>query len=164
MRRLELEAMRDSLFAVSNSLDYRMGGRPTDATAVDGAQRRTVYGLVDRQNLPGLFRVFDFASPDVSVGRRPRTLVAQQALFALNSPLMVARANELADYVLRQESDDDRRLELLVWRVWQRAPSDEERAWMSEYLATDSETTTTASAWERLAQTLLASNEFLYVD
>ncbi|MEZ6107244.1 MAG: DUF1553 domain-containing protein [Pirellulaceae bacterium] len=96
MRRLELEAMPGLVVRRSNSLDYRMGGRPTDATAVDGAQRRTVYGLVDRQNLPGLFRVFDFASPDVSVGRRPRTLVAQQALFALNSPLMVARANDLA--------------------------------------------------------------------
>ena len=48
--------------------------------------RRSVYAFIDRQDLPQLFRTFDFASPDVSTPQRPQTTIPQQALFAMNSP------------------------------------------------------------------------------
>jgi hypothetical protein len=57
-RRLDLEAMRDSLLALSGRLDRGMGGRPVDAAGDPRCRRRTVYGLVDRQSLPGLYRAF----------------------------------------------------------------------------------------------------------
>ena len=54
--------------------------------------RRTVYGFIDRQNLPGLFRTFDFASPDAHSPQRFTTTVPQQALFLMNSPFVVEQA------------------------------------------------------------------------
>ncbi len=61
------------------------------------AGRRTIYGLVDRQHLPGFHRAFDFANPDQSAERRPQTTVPQQALFAMNSPFMLEQARSLAN-------------------------------------------------------------------
>src|SRR5204862_4749957 len=86
-RRLDFEAMRDSLLFISGRLDTKMGGRSLDLAADPLNRRRTIYGLVDRQDLPAMYRAFDFAVPDQCAERRPRTTVPQQALFALNSAL-----------------------------------------------------------------------------
>ena len=51
-----------------------------------------MYGLIDRTNLPGTFRVFDMASPDTHSPRRFQTTVPQQALFLLNSPFVQEQA------------------------------------------------------------------------
>ena len=96
-RRLDFEAMRDSLLAISGRLDQAMGGQPVDITAVPFSSRRTVYGFIDRQDLPNLFRTFDFASPDSSSPQRFQTIVAPQALFMLNSPFVQERVRNLTD-------------------------------------------------------------------
>ena len=69
--RLDFEAMRDALLAASGELAPDAGGRPVDI----GSARRTVYALVDRQFLPGVFRVVDFASPDLHIPQRSATTV-----------------------------------------------------------------------------------------
>ncbi len=69
-RRLEFEAMHDALLAVSGQLDLTLGGRPARITEPPFPPRRAVYGYIDRQDLPGLYRVFDLASPDQSCPRR----------------------------------------------------------------------------------------------
>ena len=91
-QRLDFEAMRDSLLAVTGELDLTAGGRPVELFKPPFATRRTVYGLVDRQYLPGVFRVFDFANPDLHTPERYGTTVPQQALFFLNHPLVLDRA------------------------------------------------------------------------
>ncbi|HEX6986228.1 MAG TPA: DUF1553 domain-containing protein, partial [Planctomycetaceae bacterium] len=58
-RRLDLEAMRDSMLALAGRLDRRIGGRPVDVAGDPLNPRRTLYGLVDRQSLPGMYRAFD---------------------------------------------------------------------------------------------------------
>ncbi len=88
--------MRDTLLFVSGRLDPKMGGRPVDVAGDPKNGRRTVYGLVDRQSLPAVFRAFDFASPDQSAERRPRTTVPQQALFSMNAPFVIEQAKALA--------------------------------------------------------------------
>ena len=95
-RRLDLEAMRDTLLFVAGRLDGRMGGRPVDVAGDPPNRRRTVYGMVDRQSLPAMFRAFDFASPDQSAERRPRTTVPQQALYSMNAPFIIEQARALA--------------------------------------------------------------------
>ena len=95
-QRLEFEPMRDALLAAAGRLDGTLGGRPVDLFARPFATRRTVYGFIDRQDLPGTLRVFDFASPDVSTPMRPQTTVPQQALFSMNSPFVVEQAKALA--------------------------------------------------------------------
>ncbi|MBL9126866.1 MAG: DUF1549 domain-containing protein, partial [Verrucomicrobiales bacterium] len=84
-RRLDFEALRDTWLSASGKLDLAMGGHGVEITTAEYANRRTVYGFVERQNLPGLFRTFDFASPDTSSSQRFRTTVPQQALFLMNS-------------------------------------------------------------------------------
>ena len=91
-RRLDFEALRDSLLAAAGQLDQTMGGRPVELTTVPYTKRRTVYGFIDRQNLPGVFRTFDFASPDTTSPQRFQTTVPQQALFMMNSPFVMEQA------------------------------------------------------------------------
>src|SRR5439155_21163512 len=88
-RRLEFEAARDTLLALADRLDATMYGRAAELTKSPFPRRRGVYGFIDRQDLPNLYRVFDLASPDSSSPRRPRTTVPQQALFFMNSPFVV---------------------------------------------------------------------------
>src|SRR5207302_4772625 len=94
--RVDFESMRDSLLAVSGELDMNAGGKPVELFKKPSALRRTVYGFIDRQFLPGVFRVFDFANPDMHNPQRLDTTVPQQALFFMNSPFVVERARALA--------------------------------------------------------------------
>src|SRR5262249_1068617 len=59
-RRLDFEALRDALLVAGGNLDRKMGGPGVDITTAPYSKRRTVYGFIDRQNLPGIFRTFDF--------------------------------------------------------------------------------------------------------
>ena len=94
-RRLDWEATRDSLLAVAGDLDptYWRSRCRDRRSAV--SRRRTIYGRIDRQNLPGLFRAFDFASPDAHAPQRFITTVPQQALFLLNGPFAMDVAKRL---------------------------------------------------------------------
>ena len=95
VRRLEFEQLRDSMLRAGGELDLAMGGRPRDL--LDEANtRRTVYARVDRQFLPGAFRTFDFANPDLHVAVRHETTVPQQALYFLNGSFAATRARALA--------------------------------------------------------------------
>jgi mono/diheme cytochrome c family protein len=95
VRRLEFEAMRDTLLAFSGKIDLStMGGQPVNLTDESYSYRRTVYGYIDRGNLPELMSHFDFSDPDMPNSKRTSTIVPQQALFLMNSPMSadVARA------------------------------------------------------------------------
>src|SRR6185436_2646553 len=79
-RRLDLEETRDSLMLASGQLDLsKIGGKSVDLWAQPLARQRAVYGFIERQNLPGIFKTFDFASPDSTSARRFLTTVPQQA-------------------------------------------------------------------------------------
>ncbi|MBE0539855.1 MAG: PSD1 domain-containing protein [Verrucomicrobia bacterium] len=164
-RRLDFEALRDTLLAVSGKLDLTIGGVPVDIVSAPFATRRTVYGLIDRQNLPGVFRTFDFANPDVSSQRRFATTVPQQALFLMNSPFVVEQARQLAqrDEVTRAASPADK-VQALHHLVWQRPAEREEIEVAGEFLARESPGKTSLTALEQYAQVLLLSNEVMFVD
>ncbi|HKX61788.1 MAG TPA: PSD1 and planctomycete cytochrome C domain-containing protein [Verrucomicrobiae bacterium] len=139
-RRLDFEAMRDTLLALSGRLDLTMGGRPIDITRDDAPPRRTVYAFVERQNLPGIFRTFDFASPDTTSPQRFTTTVPQQALFLMNSPFVVQQATNL---LLRPDvasvTGDNSRIARLYEVAFQRTPDAEEMALARAFLATQSD-------------------------
>jgi hypothetical protein len=61
------------------------------------SHRRTIYGMVDRRNLPEVYGQFDFANPDITTGKRYETTVPQQALFMMNNPLVVELARRLVN-------------------------------------------------------------------
>ena len=95
-QRLDFEATRDALLAVGGELDEKIGGPSINLLAKPLIDRRTVYSYVDRQNLQGLMRTFDFASPDAHSAMRHVTTIPQQALFLMNSPFVVQQAERLA--------------------------------------------------------------------
>ena len=128
-KRLEFEPLRDSLLAVAGRLDMTEGGRPVDLFSTPFTTRRAVYGFIDRQDLPGTLRVFDFASPDVSTPMRPQTTVPQQALFSLNSPFVIEQARNLAAHPeVVAASDAESRVRALYRLIYARTPDSQELA------------------------------------
>ena len=163
-RRLDLETMRDSLLAISGRLDAKMGGRVTDAADNPLDRRRTVYGKVDRQDVPNLYRSFDFASPDQTTSQRPRTTVPQQALFAMNSPFVVEQAKALAARA-GDEPSAARRVAVLYRHVLCRDPDPAETQAALRFLnAEQVDKESKLTPWEQLAQVLLLTNEAMFVD
>ncbi len=166
-RRLDLEAMRDSLLFASGRLDSTIGGRPVDVARDPLNCRRTVYGLVDRQNLPPLFRAFDFAVPDQCIERRPQTTVPQQALFAMNSPFVLEQARALAGRPeVREASAPRDRVDALFELVLARRPADSETRMALDFVGAAARQNDGAKLdpWQQLAQVLLVSNEAVFLD
>ncbi|MFZ9745458.1 MAG: PSD1 and planctomycete cytochrome C domain-containing protein [Opitutaceae bacterium] len=173
-RRLDFEGLRDTFLAVSGRLETRIGGLAEDLWREPFTGRRSVYGFIDRQNLPGVFRVFDFPNPDASAAQRIATTVPQQALFLLNSPFALETARALA---ARAEAAGPARLEALFRLVHQRVPDAAEREWAAQFLAEEPVALPVADApgavpaarpplsrLAQLAQVLLLANETAFVD
>jgi mono/diheme cytochrome c family protein len=125
-QRLELEPLRDSLLAASGRLDLTMGGRSVSIVDAPYSTRRTVYAYIDRQNLDGVFRTFDLASPDASSPRRFVTTIPQQALYLMNHPFVAEQARALADRAAKEAGEAT---EGRVRRLHQLALSRDARPW-----------------------------------
>ena len=167
-QRLEFEEIRDAYLAVSGKLDLAVGGRPVDLWQAPFTARRTVYGYIDRQDLPGVFRVFDFANPDVSNDQRPKTTVPQQALFAMNAPFVLEQVHQLtARPEIAGEADPAKRVAALYRVVLARSPEPAEIELALKFIRTPpaaGQPASKLSAWEQYAQVLLSTNEFVFVD
>ncbi len=162
-RRLDFEATRDALLAVAGRLDVRIGGPPMPSLTVADSHRRTLYGFIDRLNLPGLYRTFDFPDPNATSPRRDQTTVAPQALFLMNHPF----ATDAARAILSRPEvvatcDPDARLDQLYRLIYARSPTSDEVALAREFLAATHPAG--SDPWRELAQALLMSNEFVFVD
>ncbi len=125
--RMTFEEFRDSLLNVSGELKLHLGGKPKDLFKKPFPVRRTLYGLVDRQYLPGTLRVFDFANPDLHIPKRSETTVPQQALFYLNHPIVLEQVQSLVNQTEVLENSSVRVAKIFE-RTLQRKPSDEELA------------------------------------
>jgi cytochrome c553 len=193
-RRLDFEALRDTLLAVGGNLDLRVGGRSVDITTDTPSPRRTLYGFIDRQNLPGLFRTFDFASPDATSPQRFTTTVPQQALYLMNHPFVIEQARRLAaralappdiavpcgtgaspaslespgpgqTHPIRPAFPSIPDLHRLYQLVYQRDATDVELRLATAFLEAESEAPVQSlTSWERLAHVLLQSNELAFLD
>jgi hypothetical protein len=163
-RRLDFEAMRDATLLVSGTLDRTMGGKSVDITRAPYPTRRTVYAFIERQNLPGVFRTFDFASPDSSSPGRYETTVPQQALFLMNSPFMLEQVRALMKLPeVSAAMTDAARIQKLYRQVFGRAATEQEVALGSAFVKSG-QSGQGLTAWERYAQVLLLTNEFMFVD
>ncbi len=187
-RRMEGEVIRDSLLAVSGQLDLTMGGtllphmnfvnlsdkgKARDPALYD-SKRRSVYLPVLRSALYEMFQSFDFPAPAVINGRRSSTTVASQALFMMNSRLMVEASNRLAEQLLAEPAWDDKQPIARAYElVLLRPPSTQETQEWLEFLAQYDRTQRSEGveagpqhrqAWQGLCRVLLSSNEFVYVE
>ena len=133
-RRLDFEALRDSMLRVAGKLeDAKLGGQPFDLVGAFGTPRRTIYGHIDRQNLPAFFRTFDFANPDYHVPKRNQTTTPQQSLWMLNHPFGRSVADELAAKVASLP-DDAAKVRALYLAILARTPRADETALALDYL------------------------------
>ena len=120
--------MRDALLAVSGQLDRSVGGESVKIEGDAPSRRRTLYAFIDRQNLPGIFRTFDFASPDTHSPQRTQTTVPQQALFLMNNRFALDAAIALVER-LPSPGDQEQRIRNLyelgfpIWVVPGTAPN-----------------------------------------
>jgi hypothetical protein len=127
IRRLEFEPLRDSLLALGGTLDTNMFGRPVELEQEPFCTRRTIYGYIDRSDVSDVLINFDFANPDLPSGRRYETTVPQQALFLMNSPLVIETAKNLVTLAgFNSCTDDETRVNFLYERIWQRRPRPDE--------------------------------------
>jgi cytochrome c553 len=146
IRRLEYESLRDSLLAIGGALDQTMFGRPVDFEKQPNSTRRTIYGLVDRSDIEDVMVNFDFANPDLPTGRRHETTVPQQALFLMNSPLVVEQAKKLVTLAeFNSCQDDAAKVEFLYRRIYQRPPRPEETKLGLDFIAESPATQSVAS-------------------
>jgi len=175
-KRLDFEALRDALLAASGQLDPVVGGTAVELTKAPWTPRRTIYGTIDRQNLPNMFRTFDFASPDTHSPLRFTTTVPQQALFMMNSPFVRDQVRALAGRSEFQVADARSRVTQLYRLALARQPSEQELLLGEAYLDQELSPAPVAAAgappvsgdamtpWERYVQVVLLSNEFVFVD
>ncbi len=164
-RRLDFESLRDGILATSGNLDdATVGGRPVKITEAPTPPRRTLYAFIDRQNLPGVFRTFDFANPDLHSPRRHETAVPQQALFMMNSPMVIAQARRLvASTGFAQASSTADKVRWLYRQLLARDPTSNELDRATTFFDGVSENVD-APPWDQYALVLYASNEFAFVD
>ncbi|HQU45976.1 MAG TPA: DUF1553 domain-containing protein, partial [Pirellulales bacterium] len=140
VKRLEGEAIRDNILAVSGRLDRRMfgpsvpvflsefvegRGRPPSGP-VDGDGRRSIYLSVRRNFLSTFFLAFDYPVPFTAVGRRSVSNVPAQALTLMNSPFVAGEARRWAESVIRGSPPTTPRLGALYLAAFGRPPSDAE--------------------------------------
>jgi hypothetical protein len=160
-RRLDFEATRDALLEVSGALDRSIGGPSVKDTLAAGSRRRTLYGYLDRFQLPGAYRSFDFPSPDSTAPQRDATTVSPQALFMMNHPLVHHHVGIIAKRPeVLAEREVSHRLRLLYQRVLSRPPSEEEIRAALNYL----ERSKSNVVWEHLTHSLIMANEFVFLD
>ena len=180
-RRLDVEELRDGMLAIDRSLDYAMGGTLQSGFGTDRensnsrlsidpttSTRRMVYLPLRRANLPTLLNLFDFGDAVTSLGKRPVTNVAPQALFMMNSEFVAKRAANIAEQLLADEvaSEADRVREAYMG-ILTRHPEPAEVDGALSYIggfASRFEDRTPQEAWQSYCRVLLASNDFIYVD
>lgn len=184
-RRLEAEALRDSLYVLGGNLDLTVGGTLFDAknrAYVPGypngnyekydIPRRSVYLPVVRSALYDVLQAFDFADPSFPSGERATTTVTPQALFLMNGKIVHEQTRSWTTKWLADKSlDDAGRIRRLYLQAFSRPPSDREIARSLEFIerieseftrkwATDART----QAWQSFCRVIVSANEFVYVE
>ena len=166
-RRLEAEAIRDTVLAVSGQLDPARGGLTfSPSLAADygykaNSNRRSVYLPAFRNALPEMLEVFDAADPSTVTGKRNSGTVAPQALFMMNHPFVLEQSKHAATRLLAERhADDAERIARAYRLVLGRAPTGGEREIAARFLKGKTE----KDAWAAVFHALFASAEFRYVN
>jgi hypothetical protein len=164
-RRLEAEAIRDSLLMIGGSLDLKMFG---PGTLDENSPRRSVYLTVKRSRLLRMLQAFDSPEPIQSVGERSQTTATTQALLMMNSRLVRQQAEKLARVVLPASAAEvPQSVEQAYRVVLGRSPTDAERQRMTDFIlraAGNQGAKGLETATADFCQALLCLNEFLYID
>jgi hypothetical protein len=157
-RRLDAEALRDTMLAVTGEIDLTGGGR---ATSDLNSPRRTLYLMTIRSDRSNYRMLFDAADPTAIVEKRTDATVAPQALWLLNHPFTLNRAKRLAAEAASPRHASAREAVSWLYRtLFSREPMGRETDLALAFLGT----TADQKRWARYCHALLCSNELIYVD
>ncbi|MBY0507386.1 MAG: PSD1 and planctomycete cytochrome C domain-containing protein [Bryobacteraceae bacterium] len=155
--RLDMEALRDSVLAVSGQLDATVGGAPEPLT--DTHRRRALYLTVSRTRLDPALALFDFPDPNISTDDRPTTSGPLQGLYWLNSPFVAKQAAKLNERLLREAGSlPAARITRAYHLLYGRPPDAEELQLGQEYVASGD------ASWPPYLRALLGATEFSSVN
>lgn len=170
-KHLSIEAIRDSLLSVSRQLDPTPRGHAGRLWSDGYTKRRAIYGYINRFNLDPTLRAFDFPTPVQSQPKRGESIVAQQTLFTMNAPFVIDQTvavTETSEF--RDCGTDQERVAALFTLIFQREPAALETERILKFVELQSRFKTPndlkrrASTWPLVAQSLMMSNEFQYID
>jgi hypothetical protein len=182
LRRLEAEAIRDAILAVSGRLNARMygpavipcltafmvgRGRPGVSGPLDGDGRRTIYVSVRRNFLTPMLLAFDYPIPFSTIGHRSVSNVPAQALALMNSPFVLQQAEVWARRVLSRQSDDKDRIREMYVAAFARPPIANEEQNALAFLAEQSRQYPASEPlrpWADLAHVLFNVKEFIFIE
>jgi hypothetical protein len=184
-RRLEAEAIRDSILAVSGRLNRALYGpsiQPYRAEPMperrlfpgpmDGEGRRSIYTKVTLMQGPKFLEVFNFPDPKVAVGKRDVTNVPAQALTLLNDPFVIGQADLWAEKLIQtSDSSIGGRIERMFLTAVGRRPTRSEaqrfETLVSELSALQQlpagESLSNRALWKDVAHSVFNMKEFIYV-
>lgn len=164
-RRLEAEAIRDSMLYVSNAINLSMGGPSYTDLATS---RRTLYLMSTRtgSQASAFGSLFGRADCGAVTGKRTTSIVAPQALFLLNDPFVIKQAQQLAQRVIneRPESNLESRVHHLYTITLGRPAHAGELQSALAFLGQSSLPGKATFNWTRFCHILLCTNEFVYID
>lgn len=177
-RRLDAEVIRDSMLAVSGTLDLtrRPGSLVAELSGqsvsmigfntklppdLDGSHRRSIYLPVLRDQLPDVLEQFDVANPNLVTGDRDVTNVPLQALYLMNGPFVQAQAAALAKRIHREKTTMEDRIRRAFVLCFNRPPDPKEHQLAQSFFAGATDDLTLLAAF---CQSLLASAEFRFAD
>lgn len=184
LRRLEGEAIRDTMLFISGRLDERMSGISvplhesqvvearglrSERGPLDGAGRRSIYIAARRNFLPMMMTAFDTPTPFTTVGRRNVSNVPGQMLFLMNDPFVHEQASVWAKHLLAEMPDasTEDRIRHLFQAGFSRIPDPREldrcRATLREVRVATGGAATGPETWTELCHALLGVKEFIYV-
>ncbi|WP_339728018.1 DUF1553 domain-containing protein [uncultured Gimesia sp.] len=171
-RRLDAEAIRDTILFVSENLDlsqHEQTIRPDTKSEygyVFQKQFRSVYIPVFRNRLHELLAVFDFPDPNLSIGRRNTSTLSTQALYLMNNPFVIEQSQNLASRLIKEfPADASSRIDALFRTTLGRLPDQTEKANAERFLS-QSQTEggpTEVEIWSALCQTVIACIDFRYI-
>jgi hypothetical protein len=176
VRRLEAEAIRDSILVVSGRLDrttegpgvlpylteHQVGRGKPSSGPLDGNGRRSIYLQVRRNFLNPMFSAFDYPTPFTTIGRRSVSNVPAQALAMLNNPFVLQQAELWAKRVLATgDRTPTQRVTAMYETAFGRVPTADE---VADAVAFVDASGKPERAWADLAHVLLNAKEFVFVE
>ncbi len=177
-KRLQGEAIRDALLAVSGQLNKKQfgepvpihltsfmtgRGRPGKSGPLDGDRRRSIYIAVRRNFLSPFMLTFDTPVPFSAMGRRNVSNVPAQALILMNDPLVVAQARHWAERALKEHETTETRVQWMYETAFARQPTDEELSIAGQYFAAQPSDQSEVDVWADFAHALINTKEFIFL-
>lgn len=133
-RRLEAEVVRDCVLQIAGHLDHSMGGPDIDYQQGLTNARRSLYFRHAPEKQMTFLRVFDAASPNECY-RRKESIIPQQALALVNSPLAIEQSRRLARRLHAARPADDPFIDEAFLAVLSRPAREDERGVCRAFLA-----------------------------